>query len=258
MPNSLKKFATPMKHTSREVLEFLPDSAQWVEARGMLISGRGFVLDFQQEPEPRGAIFQEDIGLAVVIGIPDEELIFQISEIADELICPLGSEKAIAHVLPHWSREFGSFMQLAEPIDLNDWARNNLVDKKMEPLGFRQLDSKDLAKIKNVPGSLLEEFEQELAVGTEIFCLTVEGNPVSFCFAAAKSESLWDISIDTLESYRRQGHAENCVRLTISQMLEKGFSPVWGVVDSNTASKRLAEKLGFEESMRLAVFTRDN
>src|SRR5262249_43512698 len=33
----------------------------------------------------------------------------------------------------------------------------------------------------------------------------VGGLPVSFCYGCFTSESLWDVSIDTLEEYRRRG-----------------------------------------------------
>ena len=35
----------------------------------------------------------------------------------------------------------------------------------------------------------------------------VENQPVSFCYAGAVTESLWDVSIDTLPEHRRHGYA---------------------------------------------------
>jgi hypothetical protein len=41
----------------------------------------------------------------------------------------------------------------------------------------------------------------------------------------------------------------------ITRLLEFGKRPVWGALESNTASRTLASRLGFLESNRLAVFS---
>lgn len=246
-----------MKPLSRVVLDALPDSALWVEARGMLLSGRGFALDFQAEPYPTGAIFQEDLGLAVLIGKPESDLIFQVSELADELICPIENQEHISPELPGWSMETGSLMQLPSSVDLEDLSKTPLGNHNSESQQVRKLQPGELRNISDIPDLLLEELEQEVAAETEVFCSIEESKPVAFCFPASKSETLWDISIDTLLAYRRAGHAEKCVCYAIHEMAKRGLRPIWGVVDSNRASHKLATKLGFEEKYRIAVFTRE-
>ncbi len=83
----------------------------------------------------------------------------------------------------------------------------------------------------------------------------VDNRVASICYACRESESLWDISIDTLEPYRRRGLAAACVRFLIRKMRQEGKEPVWGAVDSNIASLGLATKLGFRPVARIAVFT---
>jgi predicted GNAT family acetyltransferase len=56
---------------------------------------------------------------------------------------------------------------------------------------------------------------------------------------------LWDISIDTLERYRRQGYAARCVSYMVDEMRRRGKEPVWAAEDTNAPSMRLAAKLGF-------------
>jgi RimJ/RimL family protein N-acetyltransferase len=77
---------------------------------------------------------------------------------------------------------------------------------------------------------------------------------VSFCYAASVTETLWDISIDTLDEYRGQGHAALAVAFMVRRMARQGKRPVWGAEESNTASMALARKLGFEPVDRLIVF----
>jgi len=81
-----------------------------------------------------------------------------------------------------------------------------------------------------------------------------DGRPVSFCYAAARTESLWDISIDTLQGFRRQGHAARCVAFMIGLMGEEGLRPVWGAEEWNRASLGLAAKLGFYPVDEMVVF----
>lgn len=247
-----------MTPLSRIVLDSLPDSALWVEARGMLLSGRGFVLDFQPEPNPAGAIFQEDLGLAVLIGKPDPDLIFQVSELADEVICPIENQEQIAPDLPGWSLELGSLMQLPSSTDLEGFFNTRKGMQNSEPPQVRTLQPAELLQISDIPDLLLEELEQEATLGTEIFCSLENNKPVAFCFPASESEELWGISIDTLLAHQKAGHAEKCVRYAIQEMAKRGLRPVWGVVDSNRPSLELATKLGFEEQYRIAVFTRES
>lgn len=76
----------------------------------------------------------------------------------------------------------------------------------------------------------------------------------SFCYCAAVTETLWDISIHTLEPYRRRGHAGLCVSYMIRRELDQQKQPVWGAEQSNVASMRLARKLGFEPVDQMVVF----
>jgi RimJ/RimL family protein N-acetyltransferase len=77
---------------------------------------------------------------------------------------------------------------------------------------------------------------------------------VSFCYVAWETETLWDVSIDTLPSYRGRGLAVPAVFYLVALMKEKRKQAVWGAEESNLASMRLAAKLGFAPVDRLAVF----
>jgi GNAT superfamily N-acetyltransferase len=82
----------------------------------------------------------------------------------------------------------------------------------------------------------------------------VEQLPVSFCYGGSQTESLWDISIDTLAEYRNRGYAALCVAFLIEDFRRRGLEPVWGAVESNIPSMKLAAKLGFTPVDRLVVF----
>ena len=75
---------------------------------------------------------------------------------------------------------------------------------------------------------------------------------------AAETEGLWDISIDTLVGHRRRGHAARCAAFMIRHMRETaGKEPVWGALETNTASMNLAASLGFVVVDRFSVLEPD-
>jgi RimJ/RimL family protein N-acetyltransferase len=80
-------------------------------------------------------------------------------------------------------------------------------------------------------------------------------DPVSFCYPVFRTESWWDVSIETLETHRRQGHAARAVRTMIRHMWQTGRAPVWGTREANEGSIALAHHLGFREVGRLSVLT---
>lgn len=70
----------------------------------------------------------------------------------------------------------------------------------------------------------------------------------------SRTESLWDVSIDTLEEHRRQGHAARCVAFMVEHMQREGRRPIWNAVKSNAASLALAARLGFVPVDEMVVF----
>ena len=82
-----------------------------------------------------------------------------------------------------------------------------------------------------------------------------DGLPVAFCYPVVQTETLWDVSIDTLEGYRHRGLGTRAARRMITRLLEFGKWPVWGALESNQASRALAARLGFIEADRLTVFS---
>ena len=93
---------------------------------------------------------------------------------------------------------------------------------------------------------LRAELEGALRRYTPLAATFMEDVPVSFCYVAAETEGLWDVSIDTLDGYRRRGYAAWCAAFMVRHMREEtGKRPVWGALETNVASMRLAASLGF-------------
>ena len=81
------------------------------------------------------------------------------------------------------------------------------------------------------------------------------GRIVSVCSAAWETETLWDVSVETVSDYRRRGLAAACfIALARWMLAERGKRPVWGAHESNPASLALAASLGFVRESELLSF----
>ncbi len=147
---------------------------------------------------------------------------------------------------------------------LNDWPKeaaiihefSNPPDMKKEIDGqVRLADEDELSWVRDDFPELAKEL-LDAAPHSPIAAFFVENRPVSFCFSTCESESLWDVSIETLPNYQRKGFAECCARFMIRYMLKKGKQPSWGALESNISSLNLAQKLGFVPVGELFLFSR--
>lgn len=221
---------------TRSLAERLPDLPRWVEARDLLLGGGCEVFGLQEAPELSFAVRDPADGLVAVIGTPAAEAIqaaVQQPQGGGTVIAPLAQKAYLTQVLPEWNTTRAILHLLGDAPQLPEIPRGTV----------RFLDAAALDRLR-APEDLL----QELKTGAEhspIAAVYIEEQPVSFCYASAVTESLWDVSIDTLPGYRRCGYAALCVTFMIRHMQAEGKQPVWAAVEENPASWRLAEKLGF-------------
>ncbi len=107
------------------------------------------------------------------------------------------------------------------------------------------------AILPQIAGSITPAFswtgaEQFLRYGKG-FCIMQEGQPAAWAFSAAVSGSEIDIGTETAPAFRRRGLAAKAVRAMIAYTHSQGKQPVWACHAGNTASRRLAELLGFRQ-----------
>lgn len=124
--------------------------------------------------------------------------------------------------------------------------------------GVERTEDPDPQLLAELPDDLRPELELALGYRCPMTVAWAEDRgrraPVSFCYAPWKTETLWDVSVDTLEPYRRRGLAAAVFETLRRHLAEQGLTPVWGAMAGNLASRRLAAKLGFEETARRATF----
>jgi RimJ/RimL family protein N-acetyltransferase len=77
----------------------------------------------------------------------------------------------------------------------------------------------------------------------------VDGKEIaSLCCSGFVAGNIHVIDIETKVSHRRKGYAEIVARAFVAECTEKCLRLHWDCMAENTASARLAEKLGFTQS----------
>jgi RimJ/RimL family protein N-acetyltransferase len=234
----------PMR-SSHSIAQGLPDLPRWVEARDLLLRGCCEIFGLQEEPE-LSLVLRDPVTESVfVIGTPAVTAVqaaVQQNVRDGSVIAPPEQAIWLTQALPEWTRTRAILHLLRDP--------QRLPIASAGEVGFL-----DPARLDRLP--IAADLLWELQLGAEhslIAATFVEQMPVSFCYAGAVTESLWDISIDTLPEYRRRGYAALCVAHMIRHMQAQGKQPVWGALEENPASWRLAQKLGFAPVDDIVLF----
>jgi RimJ/RimL family protein N-acetyltransferase len=251
----------------------VPDVPRWIDTRGMLLSGAADVrFAAGANPARDGfVVLFSPRALMAVVGRPPADLI--VSAAGDlpgsvNVLCPMDRIRHVAACLPGWQTQTAV---------IHSWAGLLARDARDEDATtiFRGTNAPDLS---HVPEALRAELRAALsgrpsvrfsggqipageagplAPDLEMSAAWADGLPVSFCYPVVQTETLWDVSIDTLEAYRGRGLGGVAARPMIRRMLQRGKQPVWGALESNLPSRRLAARLGFVEADRISVLTRE-
>jgi GNAT superfamily N-acetyltransferase len=219
----------------------LPDIPRWVETRGLLLCGRCTVVT-----SPGGFLVRAVDGpLVCSVGRPDPEAVWEaVVEPTPDLrvLTPPEESEHLARALAGWKESPATIHRLAPE------ARPAL-DPKAD---VRLLQDTSLLEL--LPESLQEEISWALPRAT-VAVAFADGLPAAVCYSCWETETLWDVSIETMAELRRKGLAQTCTAFLIQHMRERGKEPVWGAEDVNLPSLRLAAKMGFVPVDRLVLFS---
>lgn len=230
-------------------LDGLADQPRWVEARGMLLSGRGSVVE-RDGSDPPTVVASPSVLLAVVMRWDAPEALARaLRRVPAEfsIVAPLEAESAIAAVLPQRPREPAALFHMLPAIAAS-----------LAPCpDARLLRPDEYRLLENLPPALRGELRDACGY-SPIASGFVDGRPVSFCYSGWETENHWDVSIDTLDGFRRRGMAAAAATCLLRHFAVAGKTAVWGSVESNPASSALARKLGFTEVDRLLLVYPDD
>jgi hypothetical protein len=203
----------------------------------MLLSGRCELFGVDETGTLSFVANSPEIELISVVGFPAKEAILDAiaaNSNEAEILATLENSKHVAEALQDWTVSLAKLHMLGGKPCLPAIPANVV----------RLLTLSEIAAMKNLPLDLKEELTTVCRY-SPVAATIAEGAPVSFCYAGSQTESLWDISIDTLAGYRNKGYATACVAYMIELMSRQNKQPVWGAYETNEASMRLAAKLGF-------------
>lgn len=215
----------------------LPDIPRWVETRSMLLSGWCEVFGLEEDGETCFVVRDIEYQPISVVGHPartatSEAVARRWDE--DVVIAPPEIVSHVRAALPGWTSTQATLHLLGDESRL----------LCVPPGACRLLERLEIDSVEGLTRELRSELD--IAARRSPIAVSLSGNrPVSFCYAAVRTENLWDISIDTLGGLRNQGHAARCVSYMVEHMRHLGKQPVWGAEETNRVSLRLAEKLGF-------------
>jgi len=255
------------------MVHLVPDEPGWIDLRGPLLSGRcrifagpdtarGFVLRSTDFPfaciwgePPRQALHRAVQG---AVRNPEFRILVEpdrVTRVADELPAWRRADDALIH---RWSGEETELTPLPEGISVERIERDSALLGEAGHVG----GSGDARRVADLLARVPDDLRPEIELALRRACpMTVawameDGRrlPVSFCYAPWITETLWDVSVDTLEAYRRRGLAAALFEALRLYLAPEGLTPVWGAMEGNAASRRLAAKLGFEETTRRATF----
>ncbi len=248
----------------------VPDLPRWIDTRGMLLSGRAVVYDGDDGGSAGFVAAVPDAALASVVGRPPIRLLQRaIASLAGDvnLLAQMEDADYVAAVLAGWRRQRALIHVPGDRDDTSpapadpatrifsrqtapafDHVPDQLRRELMDALNGRTVS-------RFVPGMLPAAPAAAPRAIVPMAAVWANGRPVAFCYPVWQTETLWDVSIETLPAYRRQGLGRRAARTLIRHMRATGRQPVWGALESNTPSRRLAASLGFLEAAGIAVFT---
>lgn len=217
-------------------LAALPDEPRWVEARAMLEAGAWI--------EAAGA----GARVGALVGDDGARLLVAIGEADAARVAALASARGAGWTaLAAIERE-----DVAAALRAAGWDVERAVLHTLSPGALAALPDDDGAAplppdapLTDVPEALAVEVSAARAAGRRVLAVWVDGAPVTFAYAPWRTARWFDVSIDTVPSARGLGLATRAAAALIRAEHADGRAPVWGAAASNTASLRLAARLGF-------------
>lgn len=223
-------------------LSQLPDVPVWVETRDLLLRKGPTLLE--NSTRSGFVVWSEEDGSGSVVGEPEPHALAQAAREVPELLAFADNIESVRSLLPGFEAELVSVFSAPESLP------------PPPPHRCREISPSEIAAQDYLPDDLLAQLSDVAEKGVPVAAAFDGILPVAFAYVASETESLWDVSIETIQSHRRRGYAVAAVLHLMRSMRGKGKSAVWGALESNRASANLARRLGFVESDRLWVLTR--
>lgn len=150
-----------------------------------------------------------------------------------------------AHVLRDWGE---SVTYYGDPHFTLQQPAPERPDPNVRRLTFADLPILDAAPV-HVRGAGFGSTRALLEEGI-VAAAVVNNAVVAIAHTSAMTDLYADIGVSTLEPFRGRGYASAAAALVARAIQATGRTPVWSCGETNHASLRIAEKLGFESAIR--------
>ncbi len=247
------------------LLQLLPDEPRWIDTRGTLLGGRCRIVGTVHAERADCIVISDEFPFAGLVGEPPPQRLRELVERSPglELLAQHDARPWLARVLPGWTLEGATLHTLPSEVESalarersacaneppqDDRPRSDTSAPRLWPPGSRP-------PLDHLRADLRDELQAVLR-RSPVATWMENSRPVAVCAPAVETETLWDVSVETLEPYRGRDLAGRCFRLLVPVMAARGKRAVWGAHDSNAASLRVAEKLGFQEAQRIWTASR--
>lgn len=237
-----------MDDVKRTLLARLPDDVMHVEVRGLLRRRKTLVIGGEGDTDS-GFVFAPMHELAVAFGAPGEREFERLVDAAADVDLPL--ERLELHgtegVVQGWASD--GIAEASGLAYILRWTPGREPSRESRLEALVRHEARMIDRDDDALGTLPAHLRRELAGQEEwpVCAASFAGDGIaSLVYAFVETEAYWDVSIDTLTDFRREGFATSSAAFLILRQLERGLQPVWGASTSNEASLRLAAGLGFE------------
>ena len=247
----------------RAALARVPDEPVWVDTRGMLLTGRASASVF----DTGLVISLASRALVSVVGTPPPAAIQSaVAALAGDVnvLCPLAAAPHVRAALAGWHEQQARLHALPGPMDWEREPDRAVIFEEGRAPDLAHVDDPLRSELEDalqgrpaarfVPGALPPVHTGEPRRPAPLAVVMIDGRAAAFCYPVLETESLWDVSVDTLPAHRGRGLAADVVRTMVRCMRGRGKAPVWGALESNAASLAVARRLGFIERGRISVF----
>ncbi|MEM6430975.1 MAG: GNAT family N-acetyltransferase [Deinococcota bacterium] len=230
-----------MDDLKQHYLSQLPDTARWVETRDLLSA---HTSSFIENKAANGfVVWREDKALGAIVGDVDSSTSLEAARACPELLAFPENIQDIQSLLTQFRAEQAVLFEAPRAFPTST------------AHVCKTISIADVVAMQHLPEALYKELST-LEPTTFMTAAFDNELAVAFAYVASQTETLWDISIDTLATHRRQGYAASAVLALMNAMKAKGKTAIWGALESNLASLGLARKLGFTEVDNLWVLSR--
>ena len=244
------------------VRDLFPIQEGYIEPKAVIeLNNPGWVFaDSTTQPETALIWTQGNVGF-YFLGTFDSQCTENLNRVIDTIIIPRLASKEIEYF------EFSSIPPVTDA-DLENifksrklysWKqtvyqyRENKAVPSIIPHEGRLCDIKDVGKkypVENmdfVNDKILNYWDSIDAFHAKAngYCIIIDNIAVSLAITGWIAGNTHEISIETVENYRRKGFAKICASALINCYLQKGYLPHWECETANIASAKLAQGFGF-------------